>query len=936
MAKNKLKKGITITSIVILVLLALLIILPVCFQKQIVNIALKEANERLNATVALEDFHLTMFRNFPNPTLKIDNLSLTLKNEFEGDTLITAEKAFACVNLLSFFSDQYQINEVTLNNVTANLEVDEYGFANWNILPPDTAAKEPSKFNLNMDKIKIKNTDIHYADYENNMFADIYNLNFTLKGNLSDAATRLKTTFTTDSVDFKMSGIKYLHKAEIAFKGDIDADFNANKYAIADNQLRINALLLELKGWVALPEDNGIDMDIQLNMPQNNFKNILSLIPGIYRKNFNDIKVTGNVNLSAYAKGKLINDSYPAFGATLGVNNASFQYPSLPEKVKNININANVSNPGGSLNNTIVNISKLHFEIINNPFNLTAYIRTPLTDPFVSATLNGKINLSDIKKVYPFDNKTNLNGLLSMDLAVKGMVSYVEKKQYDKFEAKGNMSIKDVTLNNTDMFNQDVEISEANLIFNPAYAQLNSCNAKIGRNDIQLSGKIDNYIPYIFKDGILNGNLALTSRYFNLNDFASSEEEVPANDTTSDELTLIQVPQNFNITATAKIDQLIYERIIMKKANVNCAIKNRKLTISNLSADMFNGNIGVNGYYETPSLVRGKADLNVNIKDISTRELCKSFSMFDRYMPILNKLNSNANVKLTCDADLKETMMPDYSTFNSQGSLVLSKIYVQGLDIVQQITSQLKLDKFYSFYIPNLIVNYTIENGKMLTKPFQFKVDQATVNVESGSVGLDQSLNYTAVITMPTSVMGAQTVATAQQLINQANAVGTNITMGNEVKFAVKIGGTIKSPTVNIGLDKARDIIKETITQKVEESKEKVVNTAKEKVNTALEEAQKQADLLLSNAQKKADELIQLQKAANDSLIAKAQAEADKMVAAATNPIEKLAKQKAADLLIAEAKKTAEKQTAATKAKTDKLIADAKAQGDAAIAKAKR
>ncbi|MBO4581069.1 MAG: hypothetical protein J5701_02110 [Bacteroidales bacterium] len=936
MAKNKLKKGMAITSSVIIVLLALLIIVPMCFQKQLVNLALKEANERLNATITLEDFHLTMFRNFPNPTLKIENLTVTLKNEFEGDTLIQAQKAFACVNLLSFFSDRYQINEVSLNHVCANLKTDEYGFSNWNILPPDTAPKEPSKFNLDMDKIKIKKTDIHYADYESNMFADIYNLDFTLKGNLSDASTRLTTAFTTDSVDFKMSGVKYLHKAEVAFSGDIDADFDAKKYAIADNQLRINALLLELAGWIALPENDGIDMDLQLHMPQNNFKNILSLIPGIYRKNFKDIKVTGNVNLSAYAKGKLKDNSYPAFGATLGVNSASFQYPSLPEKVKNININANVSNPGGSLNNTIVNINKLHFEIINNPFNLTALIRTPLTDPFVNATLNGKINLGDIKKVYPFDENTDLNGLFSMDLAVKGMVSYLEKKQYDKFEAKGNMSIKDVKMKNTDMFNQDVEISEAFLIFNPAYAQLTSCNATIGRNDIQLAGRIDNYIPYIFKDGILNGNLTLTSRYFNLNDFASSEDEIPAQDTTSDELELIQVPKNFNITATAKIEQLIYERIVMKKANVNGTVKNQRLTINDLSADMFNGNIGVKGYYETPSLIRGKTDLNINIKDISTRELCRSFSMFDRYMPILNKLNSNANVRLTCNADLKETMRPDYSTLNSQGSLSLTKIYVQGLDIIQQITSQLKLDKYASFYIPNLIVNYTIENGKMLTKPFQFKVDQVTVNVENGSVGLDQSLDYTAIITMPTGIMGAQTIATAQQLINQANAVGANLSMGNEVKFAVKIGGSIKSPTVSIGLDKARNMIKETITQKAEEGKEKVVNAAKEKVNTALEEAQKQADLLLSNAQKKADELIQLQKAANDSLIAKAQAEADKMVAAATNPIEKLAKQKAADVLIAEAKKTAEKQTAATKAKTDKLIADAKAQGDAAIAKAKR
>lgn len=935
MAKSKLKKGIIISSSFIAVLLAMLIIIPICFQKQLVNLALNEANKRLNANFALEDFHLTMFKNFPNPTLKLEGVTITLKNEFEGDTLITADKAFASINIMSIFSDKYQINEVTLKGVTANLEIDEYGFSNWNIMPPDTTPSEPSKFNMDMDKIKIQRTDIHYADHEGNMYADIYNLDFTLKGNLSDASTRLKTDFTTDSVDFKMSGIKYLNNAEVCFKGDIDADFDAAKYAIADNELRVNALVININGWVALPKDDGIDMDIQLNMPENNFKNLLSLVPGIYRKNFDDIKVTGNVSLSAYAKGKLKDNLYPAFGATLGVNNASFQYPSLPEKVKNININAGVNNPGGSLNNTEINVSKMHVEIINNPFNLTAYVKTPLTDPYVSLTLNGKINLADIKKVYPLDEGTNLNGLFTMDVAVKGLVSYIEKKQYEKFIAKGTLNIKDAILKNTDLFDKDLEIANANLIFNPAYAQLTACDAKVGRNDMHATGKIENYIPYLFKDDTLRGNLALTSTYFNLNDFASAEEEV-AEDTTSTELTLIEVPANLNIKATAQIGKLIYERIIMQSANADCAIKDKKLTISNLSARLFNGIIGIKGHYETPSPVRGNADLDINIKDISTRDLCQSFSMFDRYMPILSKLNSNARVNLKADAELKETMMPDYSTLNSQGTLSLTKIYVQGLDIVQQIATKLKMDKLNTFFIKDLSVSYTIDHGKMLTNPFKFKVDQSTVNVESGSVGLDQSLNYTAVVTVPTSVMGAQTKATAQQLINQANALGGNITMGNEVQFVVKIGGTIKSPKVDIGLNKARNAIQEAVAEKTETVKQQATEVVKQKVNEALDEAQKQADLLIANAQKKANELIQMQKNANDSIIARAQAEADKMVAAAKNPVEKLAKQKAADLLIAEAKKTAEKQTLATRAKADKIIADAKAKGDAAIAKARQ
>ena len=85
MAHKKLKKAFAISGIVVVVLLALLIIVPTFFQKQIVNLALKEANERLNAKFSLEDFRLTMFRTFPNPTVKLEKVCAELKGDFEGE-----------------------------------------------------------------------------------------------------------------------------------------------------------------------------------------------------------------------------------------------------------------------------------------------------------------------------------------------------------------------------------------------------------------------------------------------------------------------------------------------------------------------------------------------------------------------------------------------------------------------------------------------------------------------------------------------------------------------------------------------------------------------------------------------------------------------------------------------------------------------------------
>lgn len=937
MAHKKLKKAFAISGIVVVVLLALLIIVPTFFQKQIVNLALKEANERLNAKFSLEDFRLTMFRTFPNPTVKLEKVCAELKGDFEGDTLLTADKIFVSIDLFSFFSDVYKINTVTIDGLTANLVVDTNGNGNWNILPPDTVESEPSSFALNMDNIHLKDIDIFYSDYQSNMFASVENLEFSLKGDLSSEATDLKTALSSEKVNFKMDGINFVNDVELGLKAHINADFQNNRYTIGDNEIKINALILQLEGWLALLDNNDMDMDITLTMPQNNFKNLLSLVPAIYKKDFNTIKVTGNVALSAFAKGVYTENSYPAFGAELNVGNASFQYPALPEKVENINIAAKVSNAGGSLNNTIINVNKLHLEMLRNPFDLTARVSTPMTDPNVSLTLNGKVNLGDIKKVYPLEEGIDLQGIFTANLAIKGLVSYIEKEEYQKFQASGSLNIKNVVLKQNKVeLNNDIAISEVQLDFTPAYATLSKFDANVGRNDVHINGKIENYIPFVFSDGTLKGNVQIASNYLNINDLYTSSQEATTAEEES-EMALIVLPENFDIRAKATIGELVYDRIDMKKALVDCQLKDKKLTISDLKANLFAGSIGINGSYYTPNALRGDADVNIDIKNISTKELCQSFTMFDKFMPVLSNLDSRVSVKLDCETALNETMSPDYNTINSQGRLTLTDIDLKGLDVVNQVIEQIKMDKLKTIRIKDLLVTYTIKEGQLQTKPFGFNVDKAKVNVEAGSVGLDKSLHYTAVVSLPTSIMGNQAIGFAQNLIDQVNAKGASWSLGNTVDFAVSVGGTMTKPKVTVGLNKARSMkeLSEQITEKVEEVKQQVVEQAKATVNKALEEAQAQADKLVAAAQQQADALIKAQKAANEKILAEAKSQADKMVAEAKNPLEKIAKQKAADLVLQKAQQTADEQTAATQKKADQLIADAKAKGTELINKAK-
>jgi hypothetical protein len=69
---------------------------------------------------------------------------------------------------------------------------------------------------------------------------------------------------------------------------------------------------------------------IKFITPSNEFKDILSLIPGIYKKDFDKIKTSGQAAFNGFVKGSYSPQQMPAYDVNLAVTNGFFQYPDLP------------------------------------------------------------------------------------------------------------------------------------------------------------------------------------------------------------------------------------------------------------------------------------------------------------------------------------------------------------------------------------------------------------------------------------------------------------------------------------------------------------------------------------------------------------------------------------------------------------------------------
>ena len=875
------KKFLKVTGLILLVALIALITLPFLFKGKIIELAKKEINRTVNARVDFGAVGLNFFRSFPNASISLDNLKITGIKEFENDTLFYAETLSATVNLKSFFgSSGYEITKIIADKAYVRAHVLESGKANWDIVKEDTVAAKSeaaaTSFKLRLKEVNISNTNIYFDNDSSHINLALQNLNGSLSGDMTADETTIKTNFTVDTLNFLMDKIAYLSKANLKGDAAINADLKNMKFTFADNKLQLNEIKANLDGWVSFPDEESTDMDIKLNAPETQFKDILSLIPAFYMKDFKDLKTSGKVSLEASAKGVIKGEMMPAFDVKLLVSDASFQYPGLPESVKNIRTNIHVYSQGGSMDNTLVDISNSHLEMGGNPFDFQLYLSTPVSDPNIRLSALGNLDLGMIKKVYPIDSM-ELNGNLSANLKLATRMSYIDKAQYDKVEASGTLNIKEMQIKTGD---RNVQVHNAGLTFSPKYVNLNDFSAQIGKNDIAANGKLENFIPYFMKDETLKGALTVSSNYLNLNDFMS---DASSKDTT--QMEVIEIPKNLDLNLTGNFKQLIFDKLNMTQVVGQIAVKDGKAEMKNLSMNALGGKMNVSGYYDTgKDPQRPEVSFNMDIQEVSFAQTFSTFSTIKQLAPIFQNLTGNYSTKFQMASPLGKDFMPVLASVTASGLLSSGNVAVTGNSVLNGLASTLKNESLKDMKIKDLKLPFSVDSGRVSTKPFDLNFGQGKINLQ-GSTGLDQTINYTAKINLAG---------------NLSNQYLNNVT--------VMIGGTFTNPKFNIDLKNAADQLLGNLVGSVLKSdttgttlSQQITDKANEQFENIRQQAKDAGDKLVAEADKQGQNLID---------------QANKT----SNPVAKIAAVKAAEASAKKLKDEAQKQADNLNAQAEKQI----------------
>ena len=894
------KKTVRIATIVVVVLIAVLLAAPTLLRGKIERIVRREADAALVAKLDFARLDISLLRHFPNASLELKGLTLTGADAFAGDTIVAARRISVVVAPLSLLGDEgLVVKKILFDAPAVHARKTADGAVNWDVVKPSQEPEEspeeasqgddPSSFRLAVRDFRIVDAAIRYEDDSTKVAFATAPLSLRLRGDLSAGRSDLDLHLEAEGVRFVSGGIPMLRDVEAELKASIEADPQRGRYAFAENTLRLNAVEVGLDGWIETG-DGVVKMDLTAGCDAVKFRELLSLVPAFYTREFRNLTATGELAMSLWARGELRDATVPAFGLDVAVTDGGFRYASLPKSVTDIEVALSVTNPGGSLDATVVDLSRFGMKMADNAVSATFRAANLVSDPAFRASVAGRVDLGSVREVYPLEKGVELGGLVTADLKAEGRMSDIDKGRYERMKASGTCIVEGVGLSVAGL--PDLRIRRMAATVTPAALTLGEFGATAGRSDLSATGRLTGYLGYLLRGAPLSGRLYVKSDLLDLNELlamlpasedadSGADPEQKAAPSPAGEAAAPEIPRNLDLAFKADLHKVLLQGMTIDDFTGEIRAADGALTLQRLAMGLFGGKVAASGRYATAADPQRPAlDLKAEFAGASFRRTFEELDMVRKLVPIFAETGGDYSLSLDLRTRLDATMAPDLRTLDASGEIRSANIRVERIAALDALAKALGDDALRRIEAKDVAIRFTVREGRLATQPFDLKMGAVAMNL-AGSTGLDGTIDYQAKVSLPAAATG-----------------------GVLQRIGVRIGGTFAAPKITLGV---REAAEEAVKNIVDREIEKLTGS-----ESLAAEVEKQAERLRAEARRAGEKLVAAAEEQRAGLVE---------AAAAKGALAKIAAEKAGDKLVSEARKLADKLATEAERQIGKLAA---------------
>lgn len=713
------------------------------YEPEVREIVLYEVNRKLAVPIQVEDINLSLMQRFPYASLRFSNVVVPkiINGEQQNDTLLYVHDLYLQIGLLDFFSKNYTVSDAELNEGFFDMELFEKGdnFHFWKSSTDTSSGAElaVTQIHINNFEYRLKTASqldlriqVEKGFASGDFGEDVYEIESESELNILSIIQSGDTMYQNQTVQGDIAlAINHTEKTYL---------FNSGKLSLADENYSVTGSYS--------PNTVPYQWDVKLQSGDADLAKAMELIPIQAKAKLSKYSTRGGAEVDVHLQSGDDFDLDVDFDKLEG----SFQQEVAlgTAKLKNAKGRLSFHNGVGSLDIKNLNLSIGPGEIH------TAGTIFDFQAPAFDLSVKGGFELEELKSFLNIQLLETLEGEVSLDGDFLGKISANAKSETAELlkglEFKGEIKIVDGIFKMKGLGQTYNEINGQLSIENNA-VMVQSTTAKVNDMPFEISGSIQNALPYMTRQGEklhIDADFYAAELDFN-SIFNSTESEV---DTTYS----IELPQSVSFNIILEVDRILFRQFKANEVKGNAVYNNNMLTLNPLEFKSASGQIATNiSLTEKRDEGLFYLESRSKLKGINLDELFTQFENFGQSLIEAKNVNGLSDAKIYFATSFKKDLSIIKPSVESNIELAVfdGKLYnVQALASIGEYLKQSPiyrsvididaLDKRLSAIDFDTLANTIQIKNETVTIPEMTIVSSAlTINL-SGTQTFDNDIDY--------------------------------------------------------------------------------------------------------------------------------------------------------------------------------------------------
>ena len=393
---------------------------------------------------------------------------------------------------------------------------------------------------------------------------------------------------------------------------------------------------------------------------------------------------------------------------------------------------------------TRLSIQNARFVTGENTLAMNGSVSNYLSDdPVFDLSFDGNAVLADVSSYYSLEPYIQeLSGSAVMNLNARGPAG-----DPGQIALNGSLEVNNVNASG-DSLGLPVTGLNGKLSISPESMNLDQFVMNYGSSDISLNGRVQNYLGFLEEDPASTTGLpSITGNYssnlLNMDEMIDWDEE---SDPT--EPVPIELPA-MNSNVSAEISRLMFFGIPITNISGTGRTTPDQIIMDETSANLFDGTATGRMVWNVPDPLRTNMSFSGNLDSLTAESFFRDTGFLGEDSRFHQHVTGAFSTDIEYSTELDETLTPDVTTTQADGSFGMTRARLRGHPIQERIADFLKVNELRSLALDEWTATYTIADAVLTFEDFRLTSENIGIELEGTQHMVTDEINYTATLLLP-------------------------------------------------------------------------------------------------------------------------------------------------------------------------------------------